>query len=398
MNDSGTLPRRAQLPALIVGIIGMIVLLIALFFDAEHALRAYLFAWLFCLSIALGSMAVLMLQHLTGGTWGWLIRRPAEAAAITLPLLALLFLPIAIGASHIYPWAQPAIVSGNAHLEHRQTLFQPWFVYVRAAIYFAIWIFWAWQLRRLSLRHDRSGDPKLLGRLRVFSAAGFLVYFLSVSSAAVDWIASREVDWYSSTFGMMTITGQAAAAAAFLILVLALLRAAPPLKSVVRPNLTHDLGNLLLTLVVLWAYVTFAQYLVIWIGNTQDDNLWYYHRTHDGWAWVGTAIILLHFALPFVFLLFQQTKRNLRLLGGVAAGVLVMRAVDVLWMVAPSSLGPAPHHVSWADFVSPLAVGGVWFACFLWVLVRQPLIPQAFRVPAEPLSHEHEQGPEQQQA
>jgi hypothetical protein len=385
-------PFRAQMPALLVGAGGMLVLAISAFFDAEHAVRAYLYAWLFCVGVALGSMSIVMLHHLTGGAWGWLVRRPAEAAAMTLPLLAVLFVPIALGIGKVYPWARADAVTSHALLKHRAALFHPSFVLLRALLYFVIWSFWAWRLRALSLRHDRDGDPRTLGRLRQLSASGLLVYFVTMSLAAVDWIASREVDWYSSTFGLLVIIGQAVAAVAFLIGMLAVLSERSPVKEIAEPDRVHDLGNLLLTVVVLWSYVSFAQYLVIWVGNTQEDTTWYYHRAQHGWTWIGLSLIVLHFSLPFVLLLFQASKRNVRALATIAAGVLFMRLVHVLWMIAPSSLSQHPGTVSWLDFVSPLALGGVWFAAFLWLLKRHPLIPLGFRVPIEPLSYE--QGPE----
>jgi hypothetical protein len=190
-----------------------------------------------------------------------------------------------------------------------------------------------------------------------------------MSLAAVDWIASREVDWYSSTFGLAVVVGQAVAGVAFLILIIAL----------VRPNasreLLHDLGNLLLTVVVLWAYIEFAQFLVIWAGNMQEDITWFYHRTHRGWGWIGMALILLHFAVPFAFLLFQDSKRSIRRLAWIAGGVLVMRVVHLLWMIAPSSRSEIPHGVQWLDLIAPLGVGGIWFAMYLWILNRHALVP-----------------------
>jgi hypothetical protein len=392
--DPDRAPRlfEAQWPSLLVGIGGLLVCLIVWFFDPYHALRAYLYAWLLWLGVALGSMALVMLHCLTGGWWGWVIRRPAEAAAMTLPLLLVLFIPLALGLHYIYPWADPAQIASHAVLRHRQSFFAPWFVLLRTLIYFAIWIFWAWRLRSLSLAHDEAGDAKSVMRLRVMSGAGFVVYFATMSSAAMDWIASREVDWYSSTFGLVTILGQAVIATAFVIIVLALLWDAFPLSELAAPDPAHDLGNLLLTNVVLWSYVAFAEFLVIWIGNSQEDNTWYYHRMHRGWNWAGTAIILLHFAVPFVMLLFQQVKRNLRVLACVAGGIFLVRIVHVLWMVAPSSPTPQPHAVYWLDFIAPFGVGGVWFALFLWLLRRRPLMPLGYRVPVEPVRFNGSQG------
>jgi hypothetical protein len=357
------------------GVGALIICAIAWFFDPYHALRGYLFAWLVMLGIALGSMCVVMLHVLTGGEWGWPIRKPAEAAAMTLPALLILFIPLALGLRHIYPWADARAIAESSVLQHRQIFFGVWKVLLRVLIYFALWIFWAWRLRLLSDRLDETGDPMVSAKLRFWSGSGFVMYFATMSLASMDWIASREVDWYSSTFGLLTVTGQSVTAVAFLIVVLAMLREAPGLKEIVELDRVHDLGNLLLTTVVLWSYIEFAQFLVIWMGNEQEDNLWFYHRTHRGWGWVGLAIILLHFAFPFVILLFQKIKRSLPLLAYVAGAVLGMRIIQVLWMVAPSNSDSQPRVVSWLDPIALIGVAGVWFACFLWVISRRPLAP-----------------------
>lgn len=386
---------NAMRPALGIGAGALLLCIIAAIFDPMHFFRAYLFAWLMCLGIALGAMALVMLHHLTGGAWGWLIRRPGEAAAMTLPLLAAGFIPIALGIGQVFPWARPELVAHEALLQRRQPFFSVWFVLLRALIYFALWIALAWRLRQLSLEHDRTGDPALLRRLRRLSAVGFLVYFITMSLAAVDWIASREPDWYSSTFALAVIVGQSASGLAFVLLIMGLLRDTPPLRDIVQPDRTHDLGNLLQTVVVLWAYISFAQYLVIWIGNTQEDILWFYHRTSGGWRFVGISLMALHFGFPFLVLLFQPVKRSAVALAAIAGFVLLMRMVDVLWMVAPSNLGPRPQTVHWLDFVAPIGVGGLWFAGFLWLLKAHPLVPLGHRAASvggdEPLQSDDEE-------
>jgi hypothetical protein len=336
-------------------------------------------------------MSIVMLHHLTGGAWGWLVRRPAEAAAMTMPFLLVLFIPIALGVGYLYPWAMPDEVAKEALLKHRQPLFTTGFTIARSFAYLLIWSFWAWRLRSLSLRHDRTGDPTLLIHLRRWSASGFLVYFATMSLAAMDWIASREVDWYSSTFGLAVLVGQSVTGIALAILILAMLSEVEPIKGVAEPDRVHDIGNLMLTCVVLWAYIEFAQFLVIWIGDTQEDVTWYIHRTHGGWWWVSLSIILLHFALPFVLLLFQRAKRDVRALAMIAGGVLFMRAVDILWMVAPSNTSQHPRGINWMDFIAPIGIGGVWFACLLWLLSNRPLMPLGHRVPVEPLTYGGEQ-------
>jgi hypothetical protein len=316
-----------------------------------------------------------MLHHLTGGIWGVPSRRLAEAAAATLPLMALLFIPIAIAmlTGHLYPWAKPDEYAQDAVLRHRRELpvlgFSTTWVLARAAVYFAVWSLLAWRLRNISLKED--GAAHNAGSL---SGAGSVLYFITVSLAASDWVMSREAHYYSSVFGFITVAAQSVAGLCFVIVILALLADRPPLLTAARPRALHDLGNLLLTCVVLWAYVSFAQLLVNWIGNTQEDVTWYVHRSHGGWRLVTIALIVLHFFVPFVLLLLQPTKRNLLPLARLAAGLLVLRLIDVLWLVAPSSPTEYAGGLYWTDLFAPIGVGGVWLAAFLWMLRRAPLV------------------------
>jgi hypothetical protein len=349
----------------------------------EWALRGYLVGWLMCLGVALGSMAMLMMHHLTGGMWGAALRRPAEAAAMTIPLLGLASLPLMIGMKRVFPWADPVAVSADALLQHRAPLYATPVVLIRWALYFAIWSGFAWRLRSLSLRHDRTGDDALLQTSRAVSAAGLVAYFITMSFAAIDWVGSREVDWYSSTFGLLFVVGQAAAGLAFLIIVLA--RSGPALQSQLRDptRAAHDLGNLLQTVVVLWAYIAFAQFLVIWIGNSQDDVVWFHHRNQGLWHVATISLIVLHFGTPFILLLFQRAKRDLGTLAAIAAGVLAMRFVDVLWMVVPSAHGPMAEPLRWPDLAMPLGLGLIWLSAFAWILSRHPLATRSSTNPKE---------------
>lgn len=342
---------------LVLTIVGVLLCLLGWVFQPAAFYRAYLFAWLLCLGVALGSMALVMMHHLTGGAWGEAIRRPATAASMTLPLLTILFIPIAIGVTPLFPWADAHHVAEHAILQHRRPLFNTPFVLIRVFGSLALWSFWAWRLRTYSHRGERAG---------AFSAAGLLIYFITMSSAAMDLIASREVDWSSSTFGLVTILGQAASAIAFLVVVLAFVRAK------IETRRLHDLGNLLLVFTVLWAYVSFAQYLVIWIGNSQEDNLWFVHRTRGGWVFAGMSIIVLHFAVPFAMLLFQDAKKNLRALATIAGGILLIRAVDGLWTLAPSSLTEHAGRAHGLDLLVPIGVWGGWLLIFRANLRREP--------------------------
>ena len=387
MNDRGQTRLHAlMIPAAVVGLVGILISLIELFIDREQFFRSWFYAWLFFVGIALGAKGIVMLQHLVLSEWGLLVRRTGEAASMTLPLLVVLGLPLLLGLSYLFPWAR-ADQAHDAVVEHRRPLFNTWAVIIRSGVYFVIWIAIAWRLRVLSLRLDRNPNDRLAQSLRRLSAFGMVVYFLTMSSASVDWIMSREAHWYSSVFGFIVTMAQGLSALAFIIVIVALLHREPPMDTAARPALLHDLGNLLLMMVVMWAYVSFAQLLVIWLGNGQQEIPWYVHRSKGFWRFVTVLLVVFQFFTPFVLLLMQRIKRSARALAWVAVGVLFMQWVDALWMVEPSSVSAAPHSLSWLDFVTPIGIGGIWFAGFLWWLGRAPLLPVGISTAVKPFSH-----------
>jgi len=306
---------------------------------------------------------------------------------LTLPVVVVLGLPLLLGLPYVFPWARPEEVAGDAVLRHRAGMFNVGAVLLRAAIYFVIWMFFAWRLSAGSLRLDRRPSDARVLSLRRLSAAGMVLYFLTMSSASVDWIMSREAHWYSTIFGFLIVIGQALAATAFVALVLTLLSPDPPMDTAARPDLLHDLGNVLLMMVVLWAYLSFAQLLVIWLGNTQEEIPWYVHRSKGVWRFVTVLLVVLQFFGPFVLLLMQAVKRNARVMAYVAGGVLFMQWVNTVWLIAPSGPAADPHPLSWVDFVTPIGIGGIWFWSFLWLLRRRPLLPVGLSVAAEPFAH-----------
>ena len=374
-------------PAAAIGAGGILISLIELFIRREQFFRSWLYAWLFILGITLGSMGMVMLQHLVVGEWGLLVRRIGEAAALTLPVVLILGLPLLMGLRDLFPWARPDEVARDAVLGHRRPLFNVAAVLIRAVIYFAVWMFFAWRLRAVSLRLDSEPTDARVLRLRRLSAAGMVLYFLTMSSAAVDWIMSREPHWYSTIFGFIVIISQGLSATAFLILIVALLSRDPPMDTAARPDLLHDLGNLLLMMVVLWAYLSFAQLLVIWLGNTQEEIPWYVHRSKGLWRFITVLLVLFQFFAPFVLLLMQGVKRDARAMALVAGGILFMQWLNILWMIEPSSTTADPHPLSWLDFVTPIGIGGIWFASFLWLLRRRPLLPVGLSVAVQPFIH-----------
>jgi hypothetical protein len=364
--------RQWRQRALIAGIAGTLLCAIGFFVDHNQFYRSYLWSYVYVVGVSLGSMAWLMLQYLTGGAWGVVIRRPAEAAARTMPLIALMFLPVLIGINNLYPWAHPA--AGDEVLRHKQTYLNVPFFIGRAALYLACWNVIGYLLNLWSKREDSEGGTKPHDRLAVISAPGILFWAFSITFMSIDWVMSADPHWFSTIFGMLFMAGQGLSSLAFLITLLVLLSYRRPMSDVLTPRHLHDLGKLLLALVMVWAYFSFSQFLIIWAGNLPDEIPWYMERLNGGWQYIGLALVLCHFALPFALLLSRDLKRNFKLLASIAVFILAIRMVDVFWLVAPD-FRKGHFGVSWLDFAAPLGVVGLWLAYFLKQLEKAPLMP-----------------------
>ena len=331
-------------------------------------------AYMLCLGVTLGCLALGMVHQLSGGAWGVVLRRSIGAASRVLPVMTAMFLPIAIGMSLLYPWTNADLVAHNELLQHKRLYLNTPFFLVRAAVYFAIWNALAYFLSAWSLEQDRSPDPRIASRMQRLSAGGLLCYGLTITFASFDWLMSLDPEWFSTMYGVLIIGGQGLASIAFLITIVAWLSRRPPLDRIVMPSHFHDLGNLMLAFVMLWAYFSFSQYLIIWAGNLPLEISWYQHRLDTSWRAVGVGLIVFHFAVPFVLLLSRATKRERAAIVKVAAWILVVRVVDLFWLIAPA-FHPQGVSVSWLDVVLPISLGAVWLGCFFRQLRGRPILP-----------------------
>jgi len=374
MNDSvHELLAKWQKRALLVGAFGAGMCVIGLLFRGADVLESYLFAFVFWSGLALGCLAWAMLHRLTGGQWGTNSRRLFEAAALGIVPLTVLFLPILLGLSHLYPWARPAEVAADPSLRHKAVYLNTGFFLVRAGICFAIWIALATFVSRWSAREDDGTAPKRDGGLRRWCAIGLALYVLTVSFASVDWVMSLEPHWFSMIYGLLYVVGQGLGAIAFIIVLLvALGRYRPPEESVGSGHY-HDLGTLMFAFVMLFAYIAFCQFLIIWYGNLHEEIPWYARRISAGWQLLAILIIAAHFFIPFALLLNRSIKRNARLLSYVAGGLLVMRFLDQFWTVMPA-FRPEGPLLNWLDIATTLAIGGLFLAFVAWRLSRTPLV------------------------
>jgi hypothetical protein len=327
-----------------------------------------------------------MLNHLTHGAWGLVLRRVFESAAATLPVMLVLFVPVLIGVHRVYEWSEPGVVQADAILAKKAGYLNLPFFIGRGALYFAVWIALALLARRWSLAQDRSGDPKLYHRMRALSAAGLVLFVLSVSFASFDWLMSLDPHWFSSIYGVQFVGGAAVAALCFGIVISRFLANAPPMSEVLTPKHHQDHGTLLFAVLLLWGYFGVSQFLIIWSANLPEEIPFYIHRQSGGWQWVSLAIVLLHFAVPFLMLLSPAMKRDRRRLAAIAVGVLVMRWIDLVWQVAPTFHEHATAH--WLDLAAVAAVGGLWLVIFAHGLRAASLLPVHDPFLPEALAHE----------
>ena len=378
--------QRLQRGSLIVGVAGTGLCLVGALLGRQQFFQSYLFAYVFWLGIGLGCLGIVMLHNLSGGAWGMAIRRLLESGMNTLPLLALLFVPLLFGLPDLYEWARPEAVAESAVLRHKAGYLNRPFFLIRTALYFALWIAAALYMNRWSQQAVAQNDGRAAARLRTISAPGLVVYALTITFASIDWIMSLEPHWYSTIFGVHFLGGHALAGFSFAIFFSGIVARDEPPNGDIAPYYRLDLGNLLLGFVMLWAYFAFSQWLIIWSGNLQEEAVWYTHRNNGGWQWLPRLLAVFHFFMPFLLLLSRRNKRSPLFLGSIAVMVLVMRLVDIFWYTVPA-FRPGVFALHWMDIAAPVGIGGIWLAGFLGQLRRLPLLPLAVSGSREGVQH-----------
>jgi len=381
---------RALLVGLVLAAVGVVVSLLA--GGVVQALRTYLVGFIFCTGLAVGSLAWLMLGHMTGGAWHVVIRRILEAAVGTFPVLLVMFLPVVAalfihphgpGEHSLYEWSDPAVVARDHIIKHKRAYLNAPFFIVRGFVYFAVWFALAYFLRKWSREQDATGDPRLRRRMQELSGPGILLFGMTVTFAAVDWAMSLEPHWFSTIYGLIIMAGWGLSAMAFVIVVETALARHEPMNHVYAPLHFHDHGKLLLAMVMLFAYFSFSQFLIIWAGNLPEEIPFYIRRLQGGWQYVGLAVVLFHFALPFALLLSRSLKRAGRTLRNVALLMLLMRVVDLVFLIAPTAHVGGGREFHTSDVLThglpmvsmALGLAGVWLWFFGGQLASRPLLP-----------------------
>ena len=380
------------LRALVVGAAAMIPFVLGGARWPEVFFRSYLVGFSLVLGATVGCLAILMIFHLTGGRWGVLLRRLLEAATRTMPLVILMFIPLAMNLETLYPWMGTEGLGQGDLVWFKLWYLSPSFFLGRAVAYFALWVVLSRLLGRWSRWEEETADPRAASRAALLSGPGLVLHGLAVTFASIDWIMSLVPNWFSTIFPVVIGVGQLMTGMAFVIVVLAMLSRWSPLREAAAPAVLNDVGNLLLAMVMFWSYVAFSQFLLIWAGNLPEEVEWYEPRYRGGWEWIGVGLIVCQFALPFVLLLWRGVKRRMAALGAVAAFILVMRVVDLIWEIVPSSPEPGSLAEHGLDIVGSLlavvGLGGIWLAFYFWQLARVPLLPVRARIPEEAPHHE----------
>jgi hypothetical protein len=359
----------------VAGCVALAICVAGALLGAPHQfIRAYLAAYTFVLGTALGGMAILMIYHLTGGAWGYLIRRVLEAQMRTLPLMALLFVPIGFGLETLYLWARPELVRQDEHLQGQQFWLNPQFFLGRAVIYFGIWLLLAAVLSLRSWRQDRTGDERIPTGLERLGEIGLVLFGTTMHFAAFDWLETLQPSFHSTIFPMLVVSGQLLSAQAFAVIVFIAFVMPREASRIVSTRALNDLGNILLAFLVIWAYMNFFQFMLIWIANLSSDALWYAPRSRGIWRPLVWCLLFSNFVIPFFLLLMRSIKQHPQSLAKVAALILVSQLVFNYYLVVPvfQAHGLLEH---WMDFLLPIGLGGLWFALFVNRLRSRPLLP-----------------------
>ncbi|MBZ5651112.1 MAG: hypothetical protein LAO18_11575 [Acidobacteriia bacterium] len=385
--------KTIQQRSLLVGVVFSLIAGLGAWLRPDEFFRAYLMAFMAWLGVTLGSMAILMLRHLTKGAWGMVIRRILGAAMRCVPLMVALFIPLLFGMRRLYIWARPLDGIADKHLrEHLQEITKTYLTVngfiVRAAICFAIWWALSFFLTKWSAEQDHPPTRDNSARFKALSGPGLILYGFTITFAVIDWVMSIDPSWISTIFGLSFLIGQVLSALCFAVAVERILFRYKPMSELLKPEQVHDHGKFMLAFIMVWAYFSFSQWLIIWAGNLPEEITWYMRRLHGGWGYVGLFLVLFHFAVPFVLLISRPFKRDITRLVWLASWILLMRYVDLFWVIEPNF--SQTFNVTWLDIVVPIAMGGLWLAYFFRNLSSMPLVPAYDVFAVEVLEAAHE--------
>jgi hypothetical protein len=363
---------RAQRIVVVVAVVGIVLSAVGFVVNPTQFFHSYLTAFLYCFGLSVGCLGFMMIHYLGGGRWGAAIGDVLRSGMSLFWVLAIMFVPIALAIPRLYIWSNPAAMASDPGFAHKAVWMSVPVWLGRTVVYFAIWILLTYFLDRWFFQWDKTGDSRPRRYLRNLSGAGLVLFFITVSFAMFDWVMSLEPEWTSTIYGLMVTVGHALAGWALAIFVLTRLRHRWPVSEMVSWRLWQDLGSLLLANLILWAYMSFDQFMLIWVGNLNDEIPWYLHRMSNGWEVVGLIIIVGQFAIPFLALVLRGVRRNPVALGWVTVLLFSCRFLEDILLVQPE-FPPAGIVQHWQDLALLLGLGGIWLALFLRQL-RERLI------------------------
>jgi hypothetical protein len=367
--------KRYQGRAIAIGGLGLIGTIIGFVLDPRQAFHSYLIGFMLCVGLTLGPVGFIFVWYTTGGRWGLPMRRIWEAANRNIYYCAALFIPVLIGYKQIFPWAERENYHENANVLRLIDQYLNFkFFLVRGIVYFILFFIIIHLSNKWSAIQDRPHTVSLNRRLNAFGGIGIVVYFFTMSFAAIDWMMSLRPSWPSTIYPMNVIVGQGIMGLAIGIIVATVLVKYEPMNIFMNEVVFHDNGKLLLAFTMLWAYTAFSQWLIIWSGNLPEEIVFYLDRLRGGWQYASLFLALFHFCVPFAMLLSASLKKNPSQLVWVAGWLVVMRWWDLFWNIE-GSYHPGHFAFSWMDAVIPVAMVGIWAALFLRNLVARPLLP-----------------------
>jgi hypothetical protein len=356
--------------------------------DPKQFFFSWLVSFLFFLSLALGALFFVLIQYACQGGWGIVLRRVGETIFATLPVMAVLFLPLLLGLRDLYSWAAPGAAEHDALLRWKAPFLNVPFFLIRAAIYFGAWCFIALLYYRVSRGQDATGDPSASARLRRLAGPAIIVLALTQTFASIDWIMSLTPHWYSTIFGVYFFAGSFVGFIALLSVVAAAMRRAGLLDTVISAEHLHDVGKLLFGFTAFWAYIAFCQFFLIWYANLPEETIWYKARLEGSWKTISILLMAGHFGVPFFYLMGRDVKRRGSTLAVGGAWLLAMHFMDLYWQVMPT-LHPEGVRLSALDAAAFVAIGGCFVAAASWLMRRQALVPLRDPRLAESLAFEN---------
>jgi hypothetical protein len=361
-------------PVLITGLFGIIATIAGYFIDHSQFFFSYLSAYIFWMTIVWGALFFAFLHHLTGADWSIVLRRILETVMMTIPLMAVLFIPILLGIHDLYHWSHEEAVAADPLLLKKAAYLNPVFFTIRTVIYFAIWFFLARSLYRTSLAQDNGYHENQSITMKKISAPGMILFALSITFASFDWLMSLDAHWYSTIFGVYVFGGSLLAALTFLVIFGSLLRKKGILKEVITIEHYHDLGKFLFAFIIFWGYIGFSQYFLIWYANIPEETIWYLHRWEGSWNIITMVLVFGHFLVPFLILMPRAVKRNLVVLKITSIWIIIMHWIDIYWLVLPN-LHHHGVHISWMDLTATIGIGGLFIWYFLNKFYAHSLVP-----------------------